>query len=82
MRKQSSPVEYHPPTDEIVGGFVRDASLHMAAKGGDKRFLEPEVTWGFAAFIKLVGAIRARQLNAAYNNNSVDKNSKPRYPQA
>lgn len=72
MQKQSTPVEYHPPPDEVVEAFVRDASFHMVAKSGDERFLEPEVTWGFATFIKLVGEIKARQLNAAYDNNSVD----------
>ena len=44
MQKQAPTVEYHPPADQTVEGFVHDASLQMAAKCADDRFLDPENT--------------------------------------
>lgn len=65
MNTQTRLITYTPPTDDAVDHFVQEASRRLAAISGDTRYLDPEVTWGFAEFIKLIGRIKARQLNEA-----------------
>ena len=79
MKKQIQRREYYPPTDEAVDQFVRDASLRIAAKCDDSRYLDSDVIWGFSAFLKLAAKIKAKQLNEA-NGSAFDSPEKPDYP--
>jgi hypothetical protein len=72
--------EYHPPSDETVERFVRSASIGMASKSGDQGYLDPEVTWGLSEFIKLVGELKAKQLNNAATNGVFDTRINEGYP--
>lgn len=63
-------VIYYPPPDKVVDRLVHDASQRLADQTGDQRYLDPEIMWGLAAFIKLVGKIKAKQLNQAEQNGS------------
>lgn len=62
-RKRLRHIEFYPPDDDTVHRFVHSASTLMAEKNNDQGYLDPEVVWGLAAFIKLVGEIKAKQLN-------------------
>lgn len=74
-------VIYVPPSDEDVEALVREASQRMADETGDQGYLDPDIMWGLAAFIKLVGKIKAKQLNQAEEDSSAfDTAEKQSYP--
>lgn len=56
---------YTPPADDAVDRLVEEASARLAVMSGDTRYLDPDVMWGLSEFIKLIGRIKARQLNEA-----------------
>ncbi len=72
-------ITYLPPDDADVDRLVREASQRLAAGSGDPSYLDPEVMWELAAFIKLIGKLKAKQLNAN-EAQCFDSRSKPDYP--
>lgn len=78
MSQSSKNTEYVPPSDETITRIAQDTSKGMAARHDDEGFLDPEVVWGLAAFIKLIAAIKARQLNKQ-NGSDFDSLEKPDY---
>lgn len=72
-------VIYTPPSDAEVEQLVCEASQRMADETGDQGYLAPEIMWGLAAFIKLIGHIKAKQLNRAQEGD-FDTPDKQSYP--
>ncbi len=65
---------YSPPAENLVHQFVQIASLQIAQKYEDEGYLHPDVMYGLCSFIKLLGQIKAKQLNQAANGHVDDFN--------
>lgn len=78
--KEPRPIEYYPPSDDAVRRVVEAASVRMAESNDDPGYLDPEVTYGLSAFIKLIGQIAAKHLNEASGGGLFDNPEKRGYP--
>lgn len=69
MNPPARAITYTPPADHAVDRLVQEASRRLATMSGDMRYLDPDVIWGLSEFIKLIGRIKARQLNEGSNGH-------------
>lgn len=61
---------YEPPTAESIRRFAREVGAHLAQGLNDVRYADPAVIDGLAAFLKTVGDILAKRLNAQSGANA------------
>lgn len=66
MRK----VEYVPPSNDTLDKLARGVCERMAESLKDERYLNTEVIWGLAEFLKIVARIEANRLNRQQFDNS------------
>jgi hypothetical protein len=58
-------VIYIPPASAIFDKLAREA-CHILAQQGNSGFDDPEVMYGFAAYLKLVAELTAKYLNKGH----------------
>ncbi|GAB4575752.1 MAG: hypothetical protein Kow0077_28830 [Anaerolineae bacterium] len=62
-------VEYVPPSNQVVEAFARNVCEILAKKWDDESYLDHEVIWGLAQFLKVVAQIEANRLNRQQFDN-------------
>ncbi|MCI0710101.1 MAG: hypothetical protein L0154_08055 [Chloroflexi bacterium] len=72
LRQTQPNIIYIPPAENLVHQFVQVASLQIAQEFDDEGYLHPDVMYGLCSFIKLLGQIKAKQLNQPANGHVDD----------
>ncbi|MFN8378123.1 MAG: hypothetical protein U0452_05575 [Anaerolineae bacterium] len=60
---KSGRVEYVAPPDDVFSRLANAVCSELSRRKNDVRFLDPDITGGLAAFLKLVAVIEVHRLN-------------------
>ena len=72
--------EYYSPDDAMIDRFAKEVSERMATERNEPGFLDYDVMWGLADFIKLIARLTAKQLSVVSDGGGVDDQDNQDYP--